>query len=377
MRKETGGSVRIYNLARGLAKAGNNVEVVLPNYQTNHKNVDGIPVHELHGFMPKALLQAVGNQTKIARPSSFYFFDFLFLIRAIPVLHKADIVQVEQPILALLLTPFIQRLLGKPVALDCHDVFQARRVRQTGPVRRILETFLEKVAYRNADLVITVSEKEKQLLISSGVPENKVIVAPNGVDTASFEKKVDAQTIKKRLGFTDCPMVVFLGNLSYLPNQEALQTISSTIAPRVMAEVPNVKFLAIGKIPPGFSPLPHIQFTGFVEDAAEVLATSDVGIAPLHHGSGTRLKILEYLSCGIPVVSTSVGAEGLHVTDGQSIFIADDPQEFAAQITHLLKDPALSLAAGAAGREVAKSYDWKKIAEKLQADYKNFLLEKA
>ena len=293
------------------------------------------------------------------------------MLRTLPILRKADIVQIEQPILGLLLAPFIQKVIGKPVALDCHDVFQAIRVGQTGPIRRIMETFLEKIAYKNADVVLTVSETEKQLLIASGVEKSKIFAAPNGVDTVSFQKSVDAQTIRKKYGFADSKIVVFVGNLSYLPNREAMQLISSTIAPKVNAEIPGAKFVVVGKKPT--QSLSGIYFTGFVDSVADVLKVSDVGIAPLLHGSGTRLKILEYFSSGIPVVSTSVGAEGIEVKDGENIFIADKPEDFAAQITKLLKDNALSFAVGQAGRELAERYDWKKIVEKLGSDYQSFL----
>lgn len=372
MRKETGGSVRIYNLAKALAATGNNVHVVLPNFETNSKIVDGIAVHELKGLLPKAVLKAVGNRAHIVRPSSFYFYDFLFILKTLPKLREADVVQIEQPILGIALIPFIQKILKKSVALDCHDVFQAVRVKQTGPLRRILETFLEKLAYKNANIILTVSEKEKQLLISSGVQRNKIFVAPNGVDTDSFQKTGSAHAVRTRYGLGDSQIIVFLGNLSYLPNREAIELISSKIAPQVKAEIAEAKFMVIGKTPKDLH-LPHIHFTGFVDDVAGVLATANVGIAPLLHGSGTRLKILEYFSSGIPVVSTSVGAEGLQVKHEQNILIVDDLENFAVEIVRLLEDDELCLSLGKAGKETAAKYDWKKIATQLASDYRNFL----
>jgi glycosyltransferase involved in cell wall biosynthesis len=121
--------------------------------------------------------------------------------------------------------------------------------------------------------------------------------------------------------------------------------------------------------------LPGITFTGFVDNVADLLAVSDVGIAPLLQGSGTRLKILEYFSSGVPVVSTSVGAEGLRIENGHNIFIHDNLENFAAQIIILLKDKELSLAVGDAGRAVAANYDWNKITEKLETDFRSFLSE--
>ena len=162
------------------------------------------------------------------------------------------------------------------------------------------------------------------------------------------------------------------GNLTYLPNIEAIQIISQTIAPRVQEEVADVKFVIAGKKKSDLD-ASGLMFTGFVDNIADVLSTSNVGIAPLLHGSGTRLKILEYFSSGIPVVSTSVGAEGLKVKDGYNIFIDDDPEDFAAKIVQLLKDDKLSSDVGLAGREAAANYDWKKIAEELGRHYQNHL----
>jgi glycosyltransferase involved in cell wall biosynthesis len=231
---------------------------------------------------------------------------------------------------------------------------------------------LEKIAFRNADLLLTVSEKEKELLISLGFPTQKIIVVPNGVNTEFFSRPSDLQEIRRRYGLDGSRIVVFVGNLAYMPNREAVKLISSIIAPKVREKVKAVKFLVIGKKRDEMN-LPGITFTGFVDNIADLLAASDVGIAPLLQGSGTRLKILEYFSSGIPVVSTSVGAEGLVTENRQNIFIDDNLENFAEHIIQLLKDKALSSTMGEAGRAVAATYDWKKITRELEEDYLYFI----
>ena len=89
-----------------------------------------------------------------------------------------------------------------------------------------------------------------------------------------------------------------------------------------------------------------MTFTGYLNNVADVLGVSGIGIAPLLEGAGTRLKILEYLSSGLPVVSTSVGAEGLQIENGRNIVIEDDIEQFPKHIIRLLKDNALSSAYG-------------------------------
>ena len=113
--------------------------------------------------------------------------------------------------------------------------------------------------------------------------------------------------------------------------------------------------------------IPGLLFTGFVDNLPEILNISEVAVAPLLHGSGTRLKILEYFSCGLPVVSTSIGAEGLNVQDGVNIFIEDDAQSFAYRIIELLNDANLAARMGKAGRKIVTStYDWKRITRDLE-----------
>lgn len=372
MRNGSGASVRIINLAKGLVKNGNEVTVILPNYHSSTELVGNISVHKLSGFLPESLFTVMGKIGKIEKPSALYFFDFFFAFRASSLVQNADIIQIEQPALSLLLAPLLKRSLRKPIAIDCHDVFQALRVKHTSLVRRILETFLEKIAFRNADLLLTVSEKERELLVSFGYSKQKIIVVPNGVATEEFSRTSDLQETRRKYGLGDERIVVFVGNLAYVPNWEAVNLVSSVIAPKVREEVKDVKFLVVGKNI-GNMALPGVTFTGFVDNLADLLAASDVGIAPLLQGSGTRLKILEYFSSGLPVVSTSVGAEGLPTKNGENIFIADDPEDFSKQIIQLLKHPELSVTLGKAGKALAANYDWGLITEKLNSEFHTFL----
>jgi hypothetical protein len=109
MQNLTGASVRIINLAKGLAATGNNVNVVLPKHHASTEFVDKTLVHELSGLCPNSILKVIGKIGRIAKPSALYFFDFLLAFRASRLVQKADIVQIEQPALSILPTPFIQK----------------------------------------------------------------------------------------------------------------------------------------------------------------------------------------------------------------------------------------------------------------------------
>ncbi|HUW47955.1 MAG TPA: glycosyltransferase family 4 protein [Patescibacteria group bacterium] len=376
MQKDTGASVRIYNLAKCLAESGNDVKVVLPRDKATREVIEGVTVLGRRGLIPRAMLQVLKKFIDVGRPTALYFYDFLFAFRIGRFIREADIVQIEQQSSGGLLIPLIKRVWKRPLVVDCHDVFQTLRVRYTTNLRRMLETFLEKLAYENADLVLTVSEDEKKCLISEGFGKCNIEVIPNGADTKLFFKHHVQKEIREKYHLEGFQTVVFVGNLKYFPNREAIQLLSSVIAPRTFDKIKNVKFLVIGRRPPELRQ-PNLVFTGFVDNISDLLNMADVAVAPLFHGSGTRLKILEYFSCGLPVVSTSVGAEGLDVKDGVNIFVEDDIESFALRIVELLQNENLSAAMGKAARELATStYDWSQITHKLEFALNRLLSER-
>ena len=376
MSRDTGPSVRIYNLAKHLVGIGHEVHVVIPSGEKWSKCADGIFVHGISGFYPVVCLRVFSRLLGVLRPTSILSYDLLFILRAIRTILRCDLVQIEQPSAGGFVIPLLKQVLRKPLVIDCHDAFQALRIGHTSVVRKILETFLEKNAYKFANVVLTVSEREKSFLVSYGVKQDRIEVIPNGVDTEVFKPLPDTIYVRNRYDLKDSPTIVFVGNMEYLPNQEAVHLIANGIAPKVLEEFGNVRFLIVGR---GFNrlnlPTQHkLVFTGAVDNVIEALAASDVAIAPLLHGSGTRLKVLEYFACGLPVVSTSVGVEGLEVDDGLNVFIEDDIDKFADRIVVLLKDRFTAKRLGANARNVAaKKYDWRIISKRLDEIYKRVI----
>jgi glycosyltransferase involved in cell wall biosynthesis len=364
MERDSGASVRIYNLVRNLSSRGNSVSVIMPGKENMHKSIDGVEVFFIKGFVPNEVLKILAKIIGVTRPTSLYFYDFLFILRLWKLTQEADIVQFEgtSGLLALL----FRRFFKKRVVVDVHDAFQALRLRHTSLLRRMLETSVNRLDYGNSDLLLTVSESEKKYLTSTGFKKQKTLVVPNGVELKSSAKSGERTDFQKKYGLEGFRVVTFVGNLDYLPNREAIYALSASIAPRVMVEIKNVKFLVVGK-GQHMMELPGLTFTGFVKDVSDILSISDVAVAPLFNGSGTRLKILEYFSCGLPVVSTSVGAEGIEVKDGVNILIEDDLERFSLRIIELLKNDQLSTALGEAARVlVASTYDWSQITTKLE-----------
>jgi glycosyltransferase involved in cell wall biosynthesis len=166
--------------------------------------------------------------------------------------------------------------------------------------------------------------------------------------------------------------LLFFGTLSYGPNADGLVWFCEQVLPRVRQSKPDVRLEVVGLDPPprvtALGRLPGVQVTGFVPDIRPKLWSATMCVVPLLAGGGTRLKILEALAAGCPVISTTVGAEGLELMDGKHLLIADDPEEFARDVVALLESDALRHRLADAGRRaVAEKYDWQEIAPRLEA----------
>lgn len=157
--------------------------------------------------------------------------------------------------------------------------------------------------------------------------------------------------------------VVFSGNLEYPPNADAVRFFATNIWPSLRSRWPKLRWKIVGKHPEAVAKIvaadSSIALTGFVEDAVALLAEARVAVVPMLSGSGTRIKILEAWAAGTPVVSTSLGAEGLECRDREHLLIADRPEQFADAVSKLLASPEERARIGAAGRKLyERNYTW-------------------
>ena len=160
--------------------------------------------------------------------------------------------------------------------------------------------------------------------------------------------------------------IIYAGSVTYAPNLEAVEYFIHEILPRVRAAVPGVVFTVTGRTDgvdiDGLRDDEGVRFPGLLDDIRTAIAQSWLSVAPIRSGGGTRLKILESLALGTPVVTTSKGIEGLRLEDGLHVLIADEAPAFAANVVKLLGDPELRRRLGEEGRrEVALHYDWDRI----------------
>jgi len=218
----------------------------------------------------------------------------------------------------------------------------------------------ERRCAHKVNLLFATSERDRRVF-ERELNVHKIAVIPNGVDIIEFAPPA--------LGGQP-GTILFAGLMSYYPNQQAIKWFLDAVFPHVLAKTPNARLIVAGANPPGWllaRTSSFVEVTGSVPDMRPFFERSRVVIAPLMIGGGTRVKILEAQAMARPVVSTSLGAEGLDVVDGQSILLADDAESFATKINALLTSPDLASIIGRNGHvHAVANYDWNKIGERLE-----------
>jgi glycosyltransferase involved in cell wall biosynthesis len=209
-------------------------------------------------------------------------------------------------------------------------------------------------ACRRFDLVFIPSDRE-QALVSSWVPGTQCVAVPNTIDPDRLPQR-EAMPARHE--------VVFIGLTHVDANRDGVRWFVDAVLPLLERRVPDVHVSIVGGTPPPdiarLGSRPNIDVTGYVPEIAPYLQAAAVSIVPLRSGGGTRLKILESLSVGVPTVSTTIGAEGLDVVDGTHIRIADEPATFADAVAELMLDQETQRRLSEAGRALVESkYSWR------------------
>jgi len=235
---------------------------------------------------------------------------------------------------------------------------------ETNPLKRAildreanLLTTYEANICRRFDYVVWVTQEDRRAVESlpefdsSNQPPAAVI--PICADPARVQPPA-RDTSKKR--------ITFLGGLHWPPNAQGIVWFAKEVFPLIRAAVPEAALTVIGKNPPAELTGEGIEVTGYVEDLTPYLAQTAAFVVPLHAGGGMRVKILDAWSWGLPIVSTTIGAEGIEIEPGKDILIADTAPDFAQAVIQLLKDPSLAEDLGRAGRQsVLAKYNWQRV----------------
>lgn len=379
----SGGLVRVYNLSRRIARRHQVSLAALMETPDQAKGISHlrefchrVETGNVRRRHPLAHLPGLFRYALAGKPLELKFWyseELADGIRRLCSTIDYDIVQIEQSVMA-------QYLEALPPDAHCrrilmlHDIdfeqasriyrFERRLDRKTRALlyglmmRRWEPRYAERF-----DRCATVSEMDRRLLMAAN-PRLRVEVIPNGVDTQAYQPlpREDASRA-----------LLFIGDMSYLPCVDAMLYFCREMLPRIRNMVGKVELWIVGK-----DPLPEVarlgsdgvHITGQVDSVTPYYEQSTVCVVPLRAGGGTRIKILEAMALGRPVVSTAIGCEGLDVVDSEHLLIADSPEHFAEKTVRLLKDKMLYRHITTNARQlVVARYDWDVIAGQLMQVY--------
>ena len=236
---------------------------------------------------------------------------------------------------------------GKTAAHRAYFALQAKRMLQW-----------EQKVCRSVAQIVAVSETDANLMRSRFGAE-QVSSVPTGVDVDYFEKPESSSVLYD---------LVFVGSMDWMPNVDGMRWFLAHVFPLIRKQKPDCRLAVVGRNPPqellDAAKDPSITITGTVPDVRPFLWQSALSIVPLRVGGGTRLKIFEAMAAGTPVVSTTIGAEGLPVSHGKTIRIGDSAQQFATECLNLLAEPqSRRKMAQQATELVVQNYSWEQVTK--------------
>lgn len=369
-----GGNIRLYNLLKRLSKKH---EITLicekRSFQTD-KDID-----EVKKFCKKILTVPRKKQWSLGNilRSAFSLDSFLVIGHTLPEMKKKikeelerekyDLIHVE--------TFYVMQNLPKtllPVVLVEHNVeyLVYRKFVDHSPffVRPFLNWDViklknkEKEFWKKAKSLVAVSEKEQKTM-------NASFIVPNGVDTEKFKPK-GIQNDGKR--------ILFIGDFKWLENRDSIRWILKEIWPEISSKIPELKLWVVGKnITDGIKKLDahNVIFDeNAPSDTSVIYNRSFALLAPIRIGGGTSFKILEAMASGVPVVTTSLGAEG--ITKGREIVRADSIDQTVKEVSRLFSDSKYYETISKSAKKLAEEkYDWRKISEDLERVYEETVKE--
>lgn len=223
----------------------------------------------------------------------------------------------------------------------------------------------EKFYWKKAKRLAAMSAEDKKFIQNIDA-KIKVDIVANGVDIDYFTKTKKINTKQ--------PTVLFIGNFKWLPNRDATQFLVSEIWPKIKYKIKNAKLWIVGRNPPKdilSYQQADIKVDGSVEDIRTAYGSSDVLLAPIRNGRGTKYKILEAMATKTPIVGTSLATEGINVTSTKEALVAENAEDLANVTIKILKNPELGKKlAENAYILVANQYNWTKISDSLDKVYK-------
>jgi polysaccharide biosynthesis protein PslH len=378
-----GGAIAVNSLASGLAAAGVSVRLFALNPSRNYIAPEAVPqemqqrlqlsLHPLNTDLAphKALFNLLeGSPFHISR---FFQYHIAAALQQLLQTEKFDLIQLEAPFVGLYL-PLIQKYSSAPVVLRAHNVeyliWQRLAAGCRNPLKawylrlqaRRLQAFETKL-WNDVAGIAAISEIDAQHIRQH--TSKPVINLPTGLEMSQYPALQRAALRTNRLGF--------LGSMDWQPNQEAVRWFVEAIWPQLQAEFPSTSVTFAGKnFPASLRQLANnrLVMQGEVADAVAFMQQHPIFIVPMRSGSGIRIKLLEAMALGLPIISTTIGAEGLPVIDGKHLLLADDAASFAHALQRLQKDEDFAFNLGQQGRQLIESqFNRAQLTQQLTAFY--------
>jgi polysaccharide biosynthesis protein PslH len=381
----SGNRLRDYHQARELAKRGplTFVEMCHPGEEPSNPPSDCgfdevISLRKGAGYTPSKIVRGMAGSTPL---TTLNYFEPEAEAQLANLLARSafSTVQMEGVHLSGYL-PVIQRAVPRSAILvDWHNIESELmwRYSENEPlwpkrmVARRTATLLERTEatlLEQCGAHTVASDREKEQLLGRN-PSANVHVVPNGIDTAYFSP----QELADIRGNTEAPTtkrcILFVGSMDYHANADAAIWFAREMWPAIAQEHTELEFLIVGRNPPPAVrelASSRVRVTGTVQDVRPFYASAVAAVVPLRVGSGTRLKILEAMAAGVPVISTRLGAEGIEGTDDVHLMLAEGGVDFVAAVDRVVSSPETSCRLTQAARDlVIRLYDWHRVGEEL------------
>jgi len=387
--EKDGGALAINAITEGLLKAGSEVTMLAMNTKKHFIDIASIPEkfrNDRHliavdidtSIKPLAALPALltGKSYNLSR---FQSEDFSKKLAEILQKQNFDVIHLEGLYLAPYL-PLIRQYSKAPVILRAHNIewqiWQKLAAKERGMIKKWYLTKLAKQLKKYEENVVnlfdgiaTITNQDGEYLKKIGckVP---IVNIPFGIDVASYTPKESKYPNS----------LFYIGALDWLPNLQGLDWFLNNIWPKIHLEFPKAQFNIGGRNMPydlRKSKYPGVEYYGEVPDAKIFMEKHDIMLVPLLAGSGVRVKIIEGMAMGKPIITTNVGIEGIECTFGKDVLVADTPEKFLEAVCQCLADEKLKQSLGQNARKFVEAfYDIGKTAALLLDFYKERILQR-
>ncbi len=381
-----GGPIAMNMMIEGLLAAGHKVKIIALNSFKYNTDIESIPA----SYRNETDIELVYTNLRInpfralicfLRNRSYHLYRFakgswLSNVEALLERESFDIVQLETLFMAPAI-PIIKRLSSARIVLRAHNIehliWQRTAVATKNPLKKLyllqLASSLRKYelyVFRTVDGVAAITPADA-LFISKSAPDTPVVSIPFGVDTT---KIIPSEG--------DIPESLYhIGSMDWIPNQEGIRWLLTDVWPLIIKQNPAAQLHLAGRNMPEWLSVLNIEGVtvhGEVHSAIDFIEENGVMVVPLLSGSGIRIKIIEAMTLGRPVLTTSIGAEGIGYTEGQELAIADTAELFAAKALHLIANKELRTQMGRQARElITDQHHRPKLIVHLESFYRSLI----